>query len=790
MRRFSVHILLIILLGLSHFLSAQQPDSVRLQLLKDSINVQAGNRNYNNAVSLAIQMRDLADESNQLDNHLWALNELGRLQTIVNEKEEALANTRACVSMAEQNQEYDWVIICATKMALIYFNYSQYDSARVYYEMSVEVSRDHAPKRLGVSLANLAFIYGAMNQREPELEYFIQALQAVDANPDSYSASGVRGMGYSALGDYYISIGELEKAEEYFQKKLALGKELDSKRIQFEAYNGLGGIYASDGNYNFEKAKAIFEIIASEKDPELVYYSSRGKLELARLYSKERQFSQAITFYLEAYEFFHSSDIPDFSSAIETEMGEVYMNIEQYNEARTWLEKGLSSARSTNLISRESNALEQLYQLDSIQGRFRQAFAHFQRFTQINDSLSGERTQNRIKELQIKYETEQTDKENLALKSDLELKEAQVQRQRIIQASVALVALVFILLALLIQRNYKRKKRDHDIIAKQAEELKELSRFKEGLVGMLVHDMRNPINAIIGFSEGTPSEEKQRNINRSGHRVLNMVTNMLDIQRFEEAKVELKPEIVDGRKLVAEAIDEVHLMVMGKSLRVENYIQAACKVMADPVLFNRILVNLLVNAIKYSKTGGTIFVETGLVNGEQVEFIVRDQGQGIKADLLPHIFKKFWHHDPERSGILPSTGLGLSFCKMAVEAHGGEIKAESVLDEGTSIIFTLPLAQHTDTFSPSVDSNGKASMIDLSEQDVSSLQEFLPVLDGLKVHEVSAINKVIKAIDQKGVNKHWIHDFQVAVYQGDQARYDQLLDQARKNAEILSEDEK
>ena len=642
----------------------------------------------------------------------------------------------------------------------------------------METARDHFPKRLPIALANMAFIYGVMDDTEHELEYFLEAVEVVEANPDYYQVNGVKAMAYSALGDYYLRQEEFETAKKYFEQKLALAKTVNSKRLAYEAHGGLSTVYSSAALYDFERSKAHLDTVIAETDANFGHYRAQSQIRLGRLLRLEGRYEEAITNLKEARLFYVESQANDYLASAEKEMGEVYMATGQLAEARRWLQSSVGYARKNNLISRERNALKNLYKVDSMQGRYQSAFLNFLRMTQINDSLQSERSQNRINELQISYETEQKERENLALKSDLALKEAAEQRQFFLQIFITVVALVVIIIALILYRNYQRKKKDHDIIASQAEELKALSRFKEGLTGMVVHDMKDPINAIIGFSLGSPTEKKMKSINLSGHRILNLVNNMLDIQRFEEAKVELNAEVVSPAEIIKTVAQELQQSLQAKSLKIVNELPAGLTLRVDSSLLARIFTNLISNAVRYSDTGHDIVVKAGKSADGFMELSVIDFGAGIAPGELPHVFDKFWYKESGRSGISSSTGLGLAFCKLAVEAHGGEIRAESVLNKGTCVIFTMPLAQESVYASAEADSDTtkvETELLDVA--DLNILRPMLPALSGLKIHEVSAINKLIKELEAMGVNTRWTSDLQATVYQGDQKRYNLLLNQ-------------
>lgn len=690
-------------------------------------------------------------------------------------------NALACLRLSRESEDYYSVITCAKFAALTFFVSSEYDSAKKYYTEALVTARDHLPEEYPIAIANMAFIHGIMDQRDEELKYYMLALQVVEAHPEYNGTVATSAKAYSGLGDYYRSIGEFEKAIDNYKGKLELGKQNGYKEFEYEAYYGLGLTYADEGYYDFEKSERNFQIVASDTSEVFEPYRYEAIMGLAKLYRREKDYTRALELFNDALNHYQTTRSRDYVSIVQHHLGELYFEMGELGKARKWVNLSLEGSRQSGVIARERNTLWVLYRLDSTEGRFKDAFFNFLRYTGINDSLSSQETKNRISELQIRYETEQTNKQNELLKADLDVQELRAQRQVGILIFAGVVSLLLVVSTTIFYRGYKRKKQDHDIIASQKNELKQLSDFKEGLTSMVVHDMKNPINSIIGFSRGTPDEKKMKKINQSGYNILNLVTNMLDIQRFEEAKVEVQTEPVEGRNMVNQAINEVHLLLQAKSLRFDNLVPKGIVVDVERALIDRVLVNLLTNAIKYSPLGSTITVKPGEASNGFQEMVVIDEGEGIPEEKLPYIFNKFWHKDSRKSGLAPSTGLGLSFCKLAIEAHGGTIRAATEAGLGTSMIFTLPLTSEAASEISTEEPIRLEEEGTLSAGDLDILADFLPDLARLEVHEVSAINKLIRQLENSGVNKKWTGALQACVYLGDQAKYNELLSDQSKN---------
>lgn len=235
----------------------------------------------------------------------------------------------------------------------------------------------------------------------------------------------------------------------------------------------------------------------------------------------------------------------------------------------------------------------------------------------------------------------------------------------------------------------------HDISERVA-----LERMREDLTHMVVHDLRNPLGSIMGTlqlihaayaeqDETLPVEKLLRIAMRSGQKLYMLIDSLLDLGRLEAGETELSKTIVSADALVREAVEQIHPLALGKNqVLVAQLAPGLPEVCADRGLLLRVLTNLLDNAVKFTPQGGRIVVEVERA-GDEILFTVSDTGPGIPGEYRQRVFDRF----SRLQGVegVKGTGLGLAFCKLAVEAHGGRIWVESGAHEGSEFKFTLPL---------------------------------------------------------------------------------------------------
>lgn len=231
--------------------------------------------------------------------------------------------------------------------------------------------------------------------------------------------------------------------------------------------------------------------------------------------------------------------------------------------------------------------------------------------------------------------------------------------------------------------------------------LQELEKLRDDLTHMIVHDMRTPLTSLIAGVQtldvvGELNEEQENMVGiavSGGETLLSMINDLLDVEKMESGSVQLDCTQVSAADLVATAVSQVAWLAERKQLVLVQRVAADVpELLADENLLRRTLVNLLGNAIKFTPTGGTVTVEAQLdLAGRTVLFSVSDTGEGIPSEAFARIFEKFGQVESRMGGRKLSTGLGLTFCKLAVEAHGGQIGVESVLHQGSRFHFTIPL---------------------------------------------------------------------------------------------------
>jgi signal transduction histidine kinase len=253
------------------------------------------------------------------------------------------------------------------------------------------------------------------------------------------------------------------------------------------------------------------------------------------------------------------------------------------------------------------------------------------------------------------------------------------------------------------------KRRIHDLELLFTEELQEsyrrlqeVEKLRDDLTNMIIHDLRTPLTSVIAGMQTLEGVGDLDEIQREmvgiaivgGETLLSMINDLLDVEKMESGSMQLDYTVLDAANLVSSALSQVASLCESKNLKLVRQIATGLPALAgDENKLRRTLVNLLGNAIKFTPEGGTLTVELRMSEDRQsLVFSVCDTGEGIPADAFERIFEKFGQVASRRAGRMMSTGLGLTFCKLAIEAHGGHIGVESVPGQGSTFCFAVPLA--------------------------------------------------------------------------------------------------
>jgi signal transduction histidine kinase len=270
---------------------------------------------------------------------------------------------------------------------------------------------------------------------------------------------------------------------------------------------------------------------------------------------------------------------------------------------------------------------------------------------------------------------------------------------------VVVVFLLFIAFYTIITKNIALKlriierKRAEDALRESERRLSELNATKDKLFSIIAHDLKNPFNSILGFSDlllenmhqydSEKSLEFIEDINTTADHTLKLLENLLTWAESQTGQMSLHPENLNLQNVIREIVDILEASAKIKNISIHLLQAEKIEVSADKNMLLTILRNLIANAIKFTKPGGRIDVNAEAENGF-IKITIADNGVGMTDEALKKLFQIDTNMTSSGTADEKGTGLGLIICKEFVERHGWKIWAESVLGEGAKFIFTIP----------------------------------------------------------------------------------------------------
>jgi signal transduction histidine kinase len=253
------------------------------------------------------------------------------------------------------------------------------------------------------------------------------------------------------------------------------------------------------------------------------------------------------------------------------------------------------------------------------------------------------------------------------------------------------------------------RKRNEELLRRQTEELAELHRRKDEFLAMLSHELRNPLAPIAHAVQFLKLDESLRSgpahqaraiIERQVKQLSRIVDDLLEVSRITTGRIPIKRELIDARSVIERAAEASKPVMSQREHHFAVELPAGeVWLHADAVRLEQILVNLLNNAAKYTDARGSV-VMSAEVADNWLEIRVRDTGQGIAAELLPHIFQLFTQAERTLDRSEGGLGIGLALVDRLVKLHGGSVDVTSTVGRGSEFIVKLPVVVSTPWPSP------------------------------------------------------------------------------------------
>lgn len=564
---------------------------------------------------------------------------------------------------------------------------SRYDEALRLHIRGLDMARAVGDSSEWIqALNNIATDYRRMGMLDVAQSYHYQALSLCDESSDTtYQMRKNRVKALNGLGNIYLSIYSYDDADSVFRQALEGEHQLGSATGQAINYANLGSIYSARGDD--EKALDYYRqsMFYNKKDSNLLGMAL-CHLYFGNIYEKRQQYDLALREYEQSDRMM--TDLKDLWHALEPRLAlaSVYYHTHEDAKAQALLDRADATARQINSWEHIVEVHHLYFQLMQRQGRYHEALDHHLIATAYQDSILDNEKLDRIHNIGINIE--RTRQQEMV---DMAQNELQTEK-RIRQQSAWLFGLtVILLLAVISALLYVQRMRHRSM-----EMMREASRLREDFFTNITHEFRTPLTVILGLSrkirENTEVpqsvSDKASTIERQGNRLLTLVTQLLDISKVKSVIGEPNWQHGNICAQVAMLLETYIDYAANRGVTLKYHYDKAIEMDFVPDYVNKVMSNLVSNALKFTPNGGTISVNL-YQRGDRLHIDVSDTGHGISSDKLAHIFEPFYTTGD--TGEAKGTGIGLALTQEIISHLDGTITAESQVGKGTTFHIVMPI---------------------------------------------------------------------------------------------------
>ena len=564
---------------------------------------------------------------------------------------------------------------------------SRYDEALRLHIRGLDMARAVGDSSEWIqALNNIATDYRRMGMLDVAQSYHYQALSLCDESSDTtYQMRKNRVKALNGLGNIYLSIYSYDDADSVFRQALEGEHQLGSATGQAINYANLGSIYSARGDD--EKALDYYRqsMFYNKKDSNLLGMAL-CHLYFGNIYERRQQYDLALREYEQSDRMM--TDLKDLWHALEPRLAlaSVYYHTHEDAKAQALLDRADATARQINSWEHIVEVHHLYFQLMQRQGRYHEALDHHLIATAYQDSILDNEKLDRIHNIGINIERTRQQK-----MVDMAQNELQTEK-RIRQQSAWLFGLtVILLLAVISALLYVQRMRHRSM-----EMMREASRLREDFFTNITHEFRTPLTVILGLSrkirENTEVpqsvSDKASTIERQGNRLLTLVTQLLDISKVKSVIGEPNWQHGNICAQVAMLLETYIDYAANRGVTLKYHYDQAIEMDFVPDYVNKVMSNLVSNALKFTPNGGTISVNL-YQRGDRLHIDVSDTGHGISSDKLAHIFEPFYTTGD--TGEAKGTGIGLALTQEIISHLNGTITAESQVGKGTTFHIVMPI---------------------------------------------------------------------------------------------------
>jgi len=587
-------------------------------------------------------------------------------------------------------------------LKLARFNYTAGDfvSSAKYNDLALSISyllKDTT--KMTRAYNNLGLDYSSFGKYDEAYFYFTQCYQLSKIKKDSSSLT----IALHNISTVFKELGQYDRALDYLQLSQKISDIIKDREGKAYNYSEAGDVFRKRKLYDTAlqilklslKTTRALNLTYNDLAPEVL-------MNMAKIYSDKKDNVNAQLYYDSAYQMFQKIVNEYGMAQVSLGRGKILASEKKYGDALRLINSSLAIANKTNSWTLEIECYQSLSALYEQQGDAHNALDYYKRYRQLEDSLFSEGMQAKLLQDQVRFAMASKENQIETLSKLEEARKDELKKEVLIRNILVVAVALTVILLFAVYRSGQRRITinklliDHQgEIKKRNKDLEQLNEVKDKFFSIISHDLRSPINALSGIldlmdnNQIKPEEFSKLNkeLRKQFEHTKTLINNLLDWALLQMDKLKLQPDKFDIQKMVDEnfkMLASLHL----KDIKMINSVGTNLFAFGDLNMVNLILRNLILNAIKFTESGGSIEVAAKEQNDEIV-VSVKDTGIGINPAIQKILFEKTAGYTTRGTANEKGTGLGLLLCKEFVEKNGGQIWLESEVGKGSIFYFTV-----------------------------------------------------------------------------------------------------
>ncbi|MEO9802107.1 MAG: response regulator [Reichenbachiella sp.] len=501
------------------------------------------------------------------------------------------------------------------------------------------------------------------------------------------------------IGLIYSKLNNYDQALDYYKEAISLLKH-NNLKLDSHDYNQLARLNTRIGNY--ELASLYLDsarIIAVEQRDYLEEHYSTLSIGL-NLYH-QGYYEKSKAYYEQALKGYQSIDATDNVLECAQHLALIYIKLKNYDKAIELCQKHLSVAYSTNNLPQVVKIAEKMYQALVAKGNYKEAIFVQQNFQQAKDSIERSQAESNKYKVQMRIEAEKRANENELLKQQKKVDEETIRAQNILLYSIGVGMFLVIVIALLVYRAYLINKRLSAKIQQQSDRLRQLDEAKSRFFANISHDLRTPLTLIMGGIDQVLksedlllTEKAERQLKTAilnGQRIIHLTNEINELIKLEDGKLVTHKKYIDIDKMLKLFVKMFDSMAELKGIHLsysKSIFDGESVIHIDPFQFEKVLFNLITNALKHTKSGDSVTVA---LNREYENLVISviDSGEGIPEQNLPYIFERYYQAPDTTFKTQEGFGIGLALVKEIISKHNATIEVKSKLGQGSEFVICI-----------------------------------------------------------------------------------------------------